>query len=109
MRGVYQAYHIENTVIPIFGFWKEIKIKYNTTYTASLFDVLKTYSNIINKKEVISSLTIESSELHSVDGAIKIIDSRSGYPKNLGELEKQNIILCKGPYGFYIKYNYKIV
>tara|TARA_B110000438_G_C15464523_1_gene500397 strand:- start:126 stop:674 length:549 start_codon:yes stop_codon:yes gene_type:complete len=55
-----------------------IKVKYDIFYTASLFDVLKTYSNIINKKEVISSLTIESSELHSVDGAIKMIKSMFG-------------------------------
>ena len=52
-----------------------IKIKYNTTYTASLFDVLKNYASLLQKKENTSSLTIASSELHSVDQAIQRIKS----------------------------------
>ena len=48
-----------------------VKIKYNITYKASLFDVLKTYSNIIKKDSEINSLTISSSELFSVEEALK--------------------------------------
>ena len=47
-----------------------VKVKYNIFYTSNLFDILKTYSGFINKREKISSLTIASSELHSVDQAI---------------------------------------
>ena len=47
-----------------------VKVKYNIFYTSNLFDILKTYSGLINKREKISSLTIASSELHSVDQAI---------------------------------------
>ena len=42
-----------------------------------------------------------------LDGAIKIIDNRSGYPKTLGTYKKTDITMCKGPYGFYLKYNNK--
>ena len=48
-----------------------IKTKYNIVYTSSLFDLLKSYSNIIKKEEIISTLTISSTDLHSVDEAIK--------------------------------------
>ena len=55
-----------------------LKVKYNITYTASLFDILKSYANILSKKEVSSSLIISSSELHSVDQAMKRIKSMFG-------------------------------
>ena len=55
-----------------------VKIKYNITYTASLFDILKNYSNILKKADIVSSLTISSSELHSVDQAIQSIKSMFG-------------------------------
>ena len=55
-----------------------LKVKYNISYTASLFDILKTYSNILSKKEISSSLTISSSELYSVDQAMKRIKSMFG-------------------------------
>jgi segregation and condensation protein A len=55
-----------------------LKVKYNITYTATLFDVLNSYANILSKKEVVSSLTIPSSELHSVDQALKRIKSMFG-------------------------------
>jgi len=55
-----------------------IKIRYNISYTASLFDILKSYSIILKKKEVLSSLTISSSELHSVDEAIQRMKSMFG-------------------------------
>ena len=48
-----------------------INIKYNISYTASLYDVLKSYSFILKKQDNISSLTITSSELYSVDEAIQ--------------------------------------
>ena len=48
-----------------------LKVKYNINYTSNLFDLLKTYSDIIKSKEQIKNLTIEYSELFSVDQAIK--------------------------------------
>ena len=47
-----------------------IKIKYNISYKASLYDILNTYSNILSKGEKSSTLTISTSELFSVDEAI---------------------------------------
>ena len=54
---------------------ESLKVKYNTSYTATLFDVLKSYANLLSKKEIISSLTISSSELYSVDQAMIRIKS----------------------------------
>jgi len=48
-----------------------INIKYNTTYTSSLYDLLNSYSIILNKNEQINNLTINPSELYSVDQAIQ--------------------------------------
>lgn len=50
-----------------------IKVKYDISYTSSLFDVLKTYSILITRDDNLSSLTIASSELFSVDEAIERI------------------------------------
>ena len=55
-----------------------LKVKYNISYTATLFDILKSYANILTKKEVVSSLTISSSELYSVEEAMKRIKSMFG-------------------------------
>jgi segregation and condensation protein A len=55
-----------------------VKIKYNISYTASLFDLLKSFSKIIKKDEIFSSLTIASSELHSVDQAIESLKKMFG-------------------------------
>ena len=48
-----------------------VKVKYNITYSSSLFDLLRAYSVIIQKDERPSHLTIEYSELYSVDDAIQ--------------------------------------
>ena len=48
-----------------------INIKYNITYTSSLYDLLNSYSIILKKNDQINHLTINSSELYSVDEAIK--------------------------------------
>ena len=48
-----------------------INIKYNITYTATLYDLLKNYSYILKKEDNLSLLTIASSELYSVDQAIQ--------------------------------------
>ena len=53
------------------GIEEGVKIKYDITYKANLYDILKTYSSILNKKDSIQSLTIASSELYSVDQAIQ--------------------------------------
>jgi len=55
-----------------------VKIKYNITYKASLFDILTTYSTIIKQEEKLSSLIISSSELYSVDQAIQRIKNMFG-------------------------------
>ena len=48
-----------------------LKVKYNISYSSTLFDLLRAYSNIIQKDEKASHLTIASSELYSVDDAIQ--------------------------------------
>ena len=48
-----------------------INIKFEVTYTSSLFDLLKTYSLLLFKNEKITHLTIAFSELHTVDSAIQ--------------------------------------
>ena len=48
-----------------------VKVKYDITYSSTLFDLLKAYSVIIQKEENTSHLTIEYSELYSVDAAIQ--------------------------------------
>ena len=53
------------------GSTEGINIKYNISYSSSLFDLLKSYSDIIIKSEKVSHLTIAYSELYSVDNAIQ--------------------------------------
>ena len=48
-----------------------VKVKYNIQYSSTLFDLIRAYSNIIQKEENASHLTIAYSELYSVDNAIK--------------------------------------
>ncbi len=48
-----------------------LKVKYNINYTSNLFELLKSYSEILKSKDQIKNLTIEYSELYSVDHAIK--------------------------------------
>tara|TARA_Y100000590_G_scaffold452418_1_gene595554 strand:+ start:4212 stop:4982 length:771 start_codon:yes stop_codon:yes gene_type:complete len=55
-----------------------VKTKFNITYTASLFDILKSYSNILKKDQLVTSLTIEPSELFSVDESINRIKKMFG-------------------------------
>ena len=55
-----------------------INVKYNITYQSSLFDLLKSYSNIIQKRENISNLTINLSELNTVQQSIDRIKSIFG-------------------------------
>ena len=56
----------------------DINIKYKITYSSSLFDLLKTYSLILNKNDQINYLTINSSELFSVDEAIQRLKNLFG-------------------------------
>ena len=53
------------------GSSKGLRIKYNINYTSNLFDLLKSYSQILKSKDLIKNLTIEYSELFSVDQALK--------------------------------------
>jgi len=55
-----------------------VNIKYDITYNASLFDILKSYSNLINKRNQATRLSISLSELYSVDEAIQRIKSIFG-------------------------------
>ena len=48
-----------------------LKVKYNINYTSNLYDLLKSYSQILKSKEQVKHLTIEYSELYSVDQAVK--------------------------------------
>ena len=48
-----------------------LKVKYNIVYSSNLFDFLKSYSHILKSKDQIKHLTIEYSELFSVDYAVK--------------------------------------
>ncbi len=48
-----------------------LKVKYNINYTSNLYDLLKSYSMILKSKEKVKNLTIEYSELYSVDQALK--------------------------------------
>ena len=48
-----------------------VNIKYNISYSSSLFDLLNSYSKILLKSEQVSHLTIAYSELYSVDEAIQ--------------------------------------
>ena len=50
---------------------EDVDIKYDITYSSTLYDLLKTYSSILIKSENISQLTITLSELYSVDSAIQ--------------------------------------
>ncbi|MDC6448425.1 ScpA family protein, partial [Alphaproteobacteria bacterium] len=48
-----------------------LQVKYDITYSSTLFDLLSSYSHIIQEDEKISHLTIAYSELYSVDNAIQ--------------------------------------
>ncbi len=48
-----------------------LKVKYNISYTSNLYDLLKSYSQILKSNEKVKQLTIEYSELYSVDQAVK--------------------------------------
>ena len=50
-----------------------LRVKYDINYTSNLFDLLKSYSQILKSNEQIKHLTIQYSELYSVDQAIKRI------------------------------------
>ena len=52
------------------GSLEGINVKYIIKYTSSLYELLKSYSSIIKRKEIISNLTINLSQLHSVEEAI---------------------------------------
>lgn len=60
------------------GSFEGLNLKYNITYNATLFDILKSYSNLINKEYQATSLSISLSALHSVDQAIQRIKSIFG-------------------------------
>ena len=57
---------------------ENLNVKYNITYTASLFDLLKNYTNILKKEDLITPLTITSSDLYSVEQSIQRIKSMLG-------------------------------
>ena len=48
-----------------------LKVKYNINYISNLYDLLKSYSQILKSNEQVKQLTIEYSELYSVDQAVK--------------------------------------
>ena len=72
-----------------------INIKYEITYKSSLYDLLKSYSNLLRKKETISNLTIGLSELYSVEQSIERLKSIFGSIK-----EWTNFINILPKFGF---------
>ena len=56
-------------------------------------------------KPFATSISNEQYEDLSLSGAIKMIESRSRYPIDLGLYKKNKVLLCKGPYGLYLKHN----
>ena len=60
------------------GSTEGLKVKYNITYSSTLFDLLRAYSTIIQQDEKPSHLTIAFSELYSVDNAIQRLKSIFG-------------------------------
>ena len=60
------------------GSLEGIVIKYKITYISSLYDLLKSYSSIISKSSLITTLTINATELFSVDESIKRLQSMFG-------------------------------
>ena len=59
-----------------------LKVKYNINYTSNLYDLLKSYSQILKSNEQVKQLTIEYSELYSVDQAVKRLKGIFGSMKN---------------------------
>ena len=55
-----------------------INIKYKVYYSSSLFDLLKSYSLILSKNNRTNTLTINPSDLYSVDEAIQRLKSLFG-------------------------------
>ena len=62
-------------------------------------------------KPIFVSISAEEMDSFSLEDAIKRVEDKVSYPKKLGKKDNKDIVLCKGPYGFYLKYdgrNYKI-
>ena len=55
-----------------------LKVKYNIEYSSTLYDLLKSYSNILFKQTTYDNLVINSSELQSVDQALERLKSMFG-------------------------------
>ena len=55
-----------------------VKVKYNITYSSTLFDLLRSYSSILQKRDKGSHLTIAYSELYSVDNALQRLKQMFG-------------------------------
>ena len=56
-----------------------VLVKYDITYSSTLFDLLRSYSSIIQKDDMINHLTIASSELYSVDMALQRLKKIFGH------------------------------
>jgi segregation and condensation protein A len=55
-----------------------IKVKYDIQYSSTLYDLIKSYSNIVFKQDTFESLKINSSELQSVDQALDRLKAMFG-------------------------------
>ncbi len=60
------------------GSTEGLRVKFNVNYISNLYDLLKSYSDILKSKEQVKNLTIEYSELYSVDQALKRMKSIFG-------------------------------
>lgn len=60
------------------------------------------------KKPLIVSITDEQFKNLNLEEAIKLLKTPiNKYPKEIGVFNNKKMVLCKGPYGLYIKYNSK--
>ena len=58
------------------------------------------------KKPLIISITDDQFQTLNLEEAIELLKTPiNQYPKEIGIYNKKKMILCKGPYGLYIKYN----
>ena len=55
-----------------------VKVKIDITFSSTLFDLLRAYSTVIQKDDIINHLTIASSDLYSVDKALMRLKSIFG-------------------------------
>ena len=88
------------------GSYKDIPIY----LSKSQYGYMLCYGEFIppKKKPRIISITKDQFDTLNLEDSIKLIKTPiNNYPKEIGYYNKKKILLCKGPYGLYLKYNNK--